>query len=109
MRKLIVAGLTGLALTAAVPAFAATSSGVIARDYAPMKNDCQGLQKEFDRAEPLARMKSSLPNAEYLRGEGGRLCRAGQYPDGIATMRSALNLLGIQPHTTTGPLEDGAG
>lgn len=109
MRKLIVAGLTGLALTAAVPALATSGSKVIDQDFAQLKMDCQGLQKEFDQAEPYARMKKTLPGAEYLRGEGERYCRAGEYPKGIMTLQTALSILGIDPLSSTDPIEDGAG
>ena len=110
MRKIFLAGLTGIALAAAAPAYAA-SGGSTATDqeFNQLRMDCFGLQDEFDQAQPYARMNGALPVAEYLRGVGGRYCRAGSYSDGISTLHSALSLLHINPLTETGPIEDGAG
>lgn len=109
MKKLILAGATGLALIAAVPAFAAVTPGVPAQskaDQAWMRMDCHGLASEFDKAEPYARMNTKLESAESLRGEGARLCHSGRFIDGIATLRMALHDLGVHPFSKPGPLED---
>lgn len=111
MRKLFLAGVAGLALVAAVPVFAAGTAGTAASpsprvDGVWMKMDCRGLAKEFDKTESYDRMNPKLGAAESLRGEGARLCHAGRYIDGIATLRMALHDLGVHPFSKPDPLED---
>lgn len=116
MKKLILAGVAGLALAAASPALASRVVGpVISNDLSgpifpsnsTMVQACNSLESDFDQLAPSAKHVPNMPGAKMLRRDGAKMCRAGQYSAGIMTLHSALQTLGVAPMNDTDPLQDG--
>lgn len=117
MKKLILAGVAGIALAIASPAFADYSvgpvfpnsaSGPVFAGNVKMNKDCRNLESEFDQTAALRSQSDlNLSGAGILRRDGASMCRKGRYAAGLMTLHAALRSLGVGPMHDAGPLAYG--
>jgi ATPase subunit of ABC transporter with duplicated ATPase domains len=70
---------------------------------------CKALEQQFDNTTATREGERKAEEARLLRKEGGEMCAAGRYDEGIAKIQAALTDIGVRPVPVRDPVQPNKG